>query len=156
MKVAFDAHIPRGFVDALTQMRRTSVGMFGSEFCSALDYSAREDGRNDAPWMQRFRLDGGEVVITGDTSIRGNLHEQIAFMEARLILYMPHARWNQMDLNAKLAFLMKWLPLVEGHARGARSPSCWELPAGWTNGDFTDKTPPYGNQDHGHEKHRTR
>lgn len=139
MKVAFDEHVARGLVHVFNTLGEDKH-LIKHTFHAAGDYAIDIDNGDDAPWMRRFADDGGQVVITGDIRIRKLLHQQKAYMECGLLLYMFPPVWSNYITLEKSAFLLKWWRRLSIHMAEAKRPSCWQMPAHWTGGELKDVT----------------
>lgn len=142
MKFSFDAHVPIAifeFFQLLENRGRITKHSFRFANDYVLDHDPKDD---DRPWMYRFAEDGGEAIITGDKKIRGRLHEQAAYIEAGLILYMLPPKWNDWKLFRKMAFLLNWWERISEHCTTASPSTCWAMPLAWEGGKFKDATGP--------------
>src|SRR5258708_6412665 len=60
---------------------------------------------DDRPWLQRFAVDGGRVVISGDLRILSRPHELLALQQCGFIVFFFGARWSGWDFFRKSALL---------------------------------------------------
>lgn len=126
MKIALDEHISKALVEALTALSG-ETGMLQVELVSARNYAVPK-ASSDVPWIEKFKADGGTVVVSGDAKMRGKLHEQKALSDAGFIVFFPARRWNQFNGLAKTAFLILWWQAILQTAETSKSGQFFEIP----------------------------
>lgn len=142
MKIAFDEHIPLAIVSVFKTLGSEGF-LRGHEFVSARDYHASGDVPNDdRPWLQRFKDDGGKIVITGDRKMRGKLHERRALKTAGFTVFFFGRAWDEMDKYGRAAVLLRWWPIIEKNLIDLAQPKFWELPCTWRLGAMEEVTGP--------------
>jgi len=141
LKIALDEHIGEAIVEALIALSGESK-MLRSELVSARKYSGSVKAISDVPWIQKFRDDGGKVIVSGDARMRGKLHEQKALSEAGLVVFFPARPWNNLKVHTKTAMLIRWWPLILQSARSSPQGTFYEIPMSWTGTELKEITPP--------------
>lgn len=142
MKVAFDEHIPFAIVCVFKTLGGEGF-LRGYEFVSAKDYHALDDRKNDdRPWLQRFKDDGGRVVITGDRKMRSRLHERIALQRAGFTVMFLGRAWDEMDRYGRAAVLIRWWPVIERNLVAAAPGTFWEIPCTWKLTELVEVSAP--------------
>ena len=69
--------------------------------------------RSDAPWLERFAKDGGDIIISGDTKMYEKPHEVVAIQRTGLVLVLFENKWNDWDFFQKSALLLwHWLAVI--------------------------------------------
>lgn len=126
MKIALDEHISKALVEALTALSG-ETGMLQVELVSARNYAVPK-ASSDVPWIEKFKADGGTVVVSGDAKMRGKLHEQKALSDAGFIVFFPARRWNQFNGLAKTAFLILWWQAILQTAETSKPGQFFEIP----------------------------
>lgn len=126
MKIALDEHISKALVEALTALSG-ETGMLQVELVSARNYAVPK-ASSDVPWIEKFKADGGTVVVSGDAKMRGKLHEQKALSDAGFIVFFPARRWNQFNGLAKTAFLILWWQEILQTAETSKPGQFFEIP----------------------------
>ncbi|MGN6112860.1 MAG: hypothetical protein ACTHOC_07610 [Luteimonas sp.] len=140
MKIALDEHISKSLVEALTALSG-EAGMLQVELVSARNYAVPK-ATSDVPWLQKFKADGGTVVVSGDAKMRGKLHEQRALSDAGFVVFFPARRWNQLNGLAKTAFLILWWQAILQTAASAKPGQFFEVPLTNRVGPMRVVTPP--------------
>ena len=142
MKIAFDEHIAPPVVVVFKALAEQGF-LRGYGFVSARDYHASIDPKNDdRPWLQRFKEDGGHVVITGDRKMRGRPHERRALKDAGFTVMFLGRPWDEMERYGRAAILVRWWPVIEKHLPVAPPATFWEIPCTWTLQEVLDVTGP--------------
>ncbi len=103
MKIALDEHIAPKVIDAVKDLleddRHGDI-----EIVMANDY-AEPPANSDTPWLRKFALDDGKVVITADKRMRSRLHERKALLDLELIgIFMP-PQWNALKFMDKASYI---------------------------------------------------
>lgn len=130
MKIAFDEHFPPALVKVFKTL--ASEGhVLRAAICFAKDYAA-PPAKNDVPWLEKFKADGGDVVITGDTRMRKRVIERKALSELGLITITFSGAWGQADWFTKSAMLLKWWPHIQDQITSAKPGQCFEVPFSWS------------------------
>jgi hypothetical protein len=140
LKIALDENIPAAVVKMLSGLAKGDDSQ-RITVVSAKKYRAITE-HNDENWVRRFARAHGNVVITGDARIRGNLHEQAAFFQADMITFFFDAAWNGYNLHNKAAMLMTWWPAIIEKAKTSRPGDSWEMPSHWTIKEMRFVRPP--------------
>jgi len=129
VKIALDEHIPATVLDAVNQLleddRHGSI-----EVVRAKDYVEAPSG-SDTPWLRKFALDGGTVVITADRRMRSRLHERKALLDLGLIVFFAPSTWNRMKFMHQAAYLLRWWDTIIECAKNSPRSICWQLPHIW-------------------------
>jgi hypothetical protein len=132
--------------------------MLRADLVSARKYSGGIKAISDVPWIEKFRLDGGTVIVSGDARMRGKLHEQQALSDAGFVVFFPARRWNNFKVYSKTALLIQWWPLILACARTSEPGKFFEIPMAWTGEVLKEVTPPKrkkpGRKKAGDEKER--
>lgn len=140
MRVAFDEHVAPKLADAIKALAGED-GMLRFEFVSARHY-APPKAADDVPWLERFALDGGKVVVSGDVRMRGKLHEQQALRDAGFIVIFFSRRWNDLNAYSKAAMLIRWWPFVLAKIQSSFPGQFFEIPCSWRGSQLKEVTPP--------------
>lgn len=140
MRIAFDEHVAPKLADAIKALSGEE-GMLRVEIVSARQY-AQPRAPSDIPWLQQFAMDGGKVVISGDSKMRGKLHEQQALIDANFVVFFFARRWNQANTYTKTAMLIRWWPFILGVLESAAPGQCFEIPFAWNGNKLKEVTPP--------------
>lgn len=136
MKISFDENIPP-LMAKVFQTLAQEKGVLNAQICIAKDYRPAEE-RGDEHWVRRFAADYGNVVISGDTRLRSNVHERAALAECGLITYCFERRWSDVRFFTKSAMLLHWWPMIRDHMDTAAKGTCWEIPFVWTWKDIVN------------------
>jgi hypothetical protein len=167
LKVAFDLHVPAGMVrvfQALASEKKMLWSVSRSRkasdrgelvVVSAKTYEpdptdADYIKRSDAPWLERFAKDGGDVVISGDTRMYEKPHEVVAIQRTGLVLVLFENRWNGWDFFRKSALLLwHWLAVIEATRKATdnhrgKAASAFRVPAAWPEEVVLKPLPPPG------------
>lgn len=140
MKIAIDENIPIAIVKMLTSLARENDSA-KHIVVDAKRYRPIAE-RGDENWIRRFARARGHVVVTADTRIRANLHEQAAFYRAGMITFFFDAKWHRLPLNQRAAVLMLWWPLILEKAQESQPGDSWEIPARLSIKEMRCVTPP--------------
>jgi hypothetical protein len=141
LKIALDEHIGDAIVEALTALSGADK-MLRAELVSARKYSESIKATSDVPWIERFKQDGGSVIVSGDARMRGKLHEQKALSDAGFIVFFPARPWNNLKVYSKTAMLIRWWPFILEKARSSGLGRFYEVPISWSGTSFKEVTPP--------------
>lgn len=129
MKIAFDENIPPLMLKTFQSL--ASAGeILGHEIVGAKDYRPVGE-RGDQNWIERFALDGGLVIISGDVRIRVLPAERAALAQAGLITFFFESRWGQADGWVKSSMLLRWWPQILEQISSSKPGDCWEIPFQW-------------------------
>ena len=139
MKIAIDEHIPPTMVKVFQtfatdkQLLKLSADLLLEK---AQDYYPKPSDpdylrRSDAPWVRRFAKSGGKVVISGNTKMKANHHERLAFHEEGLVVIFFESSWNQWGYFHKCSLLLHWWPMLIKQINTAKPGSFWHIPAMW-------------------------
>jgi len=93
-------------------------------------------GRNakDVEWIEMLSSDPSVwVVITGDTRIRKNKPERIAFRQSNLIGFVLSSAYQKTPMNQVASFLLWRWPDIESLARIVGRGALHELPISRTS-----------------------
>jgi hypothetical protein len=115
--------------------------MLRVEVVSARQYSVPKVA-SDVPWLERFKADGGNVVVSGDARMRGKLHEQRALLDAGFTVFFTARRWNQITVFEKTAMLIRWWPYILEKAASDKIGRFYEIPMKWNAAKMKEVTPP--------------
>lgn len=126
MKIAIDENIPIAIVKMLSGLAKDGDSP-KHQIVSAKLYRPIAE-RGDENWVRRFARARGNVVVTGDARIRGNLHEQAAFYRAGMITFFFDTDWHRLPMNERAAMLMVWWPAVLKKAEDSQPGDSWEIP----------------------------
>ncbi|MEY9879821.1 hypothetical protein [Bradyrhizobium sp. USDA 329] len=139
MKIAFDENVPIAMVKvfqtfANERQLRKKVGSF--EITSATEYTPKpSDGdyvrKNDAPWIKRFAVAGGKVIISGDTEMRYVPHERLALIQAGMLVFFFDGKWSQWDFFRKCSLLIHHWPAIASRIKRGKAPAFWHIPLSW-------------------------
>lgn len=141
MKIALDEHIGAAIVEALLALSGEDK-MLRAELVSARKYSGSIKATSDVPWVERFKRDGGNVIVSGDARMRSKLHEQKALSDAGFIVFFPARAWNNLKVYNKTAMLIRWWPFILEKARSSAKGRFYEIPISWSAAAFREVTPP--------------
>jgi hypothetical protein len=140
LKIALDENLPTAIVKMLAGLAKEDDSQ-GVTLVNAKKYRPIDE-RGDGNWVRRFARARGSVVVTGDTKIRGNLHEQAAFFQAGMITFFFEGAWSQLPLHSKAAMLMVWWPAIVAKAKDSNPGDFWEIPFGWNVREMRFVRPP--------------
>jgi len=90
--------------------------------------------KNDVPWMTRFVQDGGQVIISGNTTMPEVAHELLAIQSLGLVAIFFERKWNGWDFYRKSALLLAAWPSICDQLRTAKPGSIYRIP-----NDFRDE-----------------
>jgi len=141
LKIALDEHIGEAIVGALMALSGEDK-MLRAELISARKYSGGIKALSDVSWIEKFSANGGNIIISGDARMRGKLHEQKALTDAKLIVFFPARRWNNLKVHAKTAMLIKWWPFILETAQNSQAGKFYEIPISWNGAALKEVTPP--------------
>lgn len=141
MKIALDEHIGEAIVEALMALSGEDR-MLRVELISARKYSGSIKALSDVPWVEKFATSGGKVIVSGDFRMRSKLHEQKALTDAKMIVFFPARRWNNLRVHAKTAMLIRWWPILLEKAHNSQAGKFYEIPISWNGTTFREVTPP--------------
>jgi hypothetical protein len=141
LKIALDEHIGEAIVEALTALSGEDK-VLRCELVSARKYTASIKAATDIPWVEKFKADGGKIIISGDMRMRGKLHEQKALRDAGFTVFFPARPWNNLKVYAKTAMLIRWWPIILEKARSGQHDRFYEIPMSWNGTEFKEVTPP--------------
>jgi len=140
LKIAFDEHVPRDVAQSLKAFGGDRK-LLRVDICSARDYSVPK-AKSDVPWLERFAMDGGRAIVSGDAKMRGKLHERKALTDAGFIVFFLARAWNEMGGHAKCAMLILWWPFILAKLATARKGQFFEIPCSFTPGEMKEVSPP--------------
>jgi len=167
LKIALDKHVPAGMVrvfKALASERKMLWSVANTRrsgdrgeliVVSADDYEPDPTDtdyikRSDAPWLERFAKDGGDIVISGDTKMYEKPHEIVAIQQTGLVLVLFENKWNEWDFFQKSALLLwHWTAVIEA-TRGAtknlrgKVAAAFRIPTVWRENLVLTPLPPPG------------
>ena len=138
MKVAFDENLPPVMVKVF-QTLATQSHILTAEVVTASNYRPHGE-RGDEHWVKRFAVDGGRVIVTGDTKMRIRDHERAALVESGLITYCFERQWSDVNFFTKSAMLLHWWTRIRIHMDTAAPGSFWIIPFVWGSKDLEDAT----------------
>lgn len=141
MKIALDEHIGEAIVEALLALSG-EYKMLRADLVSARKYSGSIKATSDVPWVEQFKKDGGNVIVSGDARMRSKLHEQKALGDAGFIVFFPARRWNNLKVFDKTAMLIHWWPFILKQAGSSAPGRFYEVPISWSGAMFREVTPP--------------
>jgi len=131
VKIAFDEHIPPTLVKAVQALAEES-GPITAKIVTAKDYVQPGDPKgDDTPWVQRFAVDGGKVIVSGDRQMRARLHERKALSDAGITVVFFSSTWSQKNAFVKCAMLLNWWPKIWECVNNAKPGECFEIPFQW-------------------------
>lgn len=129
MKVALDENIPLGIVRAFQALTKEGT-LRGVEIVSAREY-AEDHEKDDVPWIKRFAVDGGQVIISGDKRMRARVHERDALTSAGMIVFFFTSSWSSKNDFTKSAMLLNWWPKIAEYIANGKPGDFWEIPFQW-------------------------
>jgi hypothetical protein len=141
LKIALDEHIAEAIVEALNALSGEDK-MLRSEIVSARKYSGSIRAASDVPWIEKFKKDGGQVIVSGDARMRGKLLEQKALSDAGFIVFFPARQWNRLKGHPKTSLLIRWWPFILEKARASAPGKFYEISVAWNATTFREVTPP--------------
>jgi hypothetical protein len=139
VKIAFDENVPPAMVRvfqsfAAEKQLRKITGNF--QIKGAKDYTPSSGDpdyspKNDVPWLKRFALDGGKVVISGNTEMKNVPHERLALIECGFIVVFFEGQWSGWKFFRKCALLLHWWPEIARVVKRAKAGSFYHIPCNW-------------------------
>ena len=110
------------------------------EIVSAKDYSPTPgdldyvSGRgSDAPWMRRYRKDGGKVIISGNTKMPRVPQELLAIQECDMVVFFFPNEWNGWRFLRKSALILAWMERIIAQAKATKHGAMFRIPNNWTS-----------------------
>lgn len=113
-------------------LRRLAAGI---TIVRSQDYTPRESDpdfspKDDSPWVRRFALDGGRVIVSGDSRMMKKPHERLALLETGLTTIFFPPRWVGWKFCQKSALLMYWWPVILETVKNP-TPGFFRVPLSW-------------------------
>lgn len=126
MKIALDEHISPKVIDAISGLLEDA--RHGEIIVVSAYKYAEPPARSDVPWLRKFALDGGNVVVTADKKMRSRLHERQALLDLEFIAIFTPANFADMKFMEQAAYLLMWWSVIVNIAKSKNKSTCWELP----------------------------
>lgn len=142
MKIAFDEHVPAALVRTFQTLAEDKAfrRLFNNvKVVSSKDYnpSPRDldyvKGRgSDAPWIRRFRKDGGKIILSGNTKMPSVPQELLAIQDCRISVFFFPNQWNSWRFSRKSALIFAWLERILAQAKKAKRGAMYRIPNDWS------------------------
>jgi len=139
LKIAFDENVPAAMLrmfQGFHNERALKHLVDGIELVKAQSYYPRAGDkdyrRSDDPWIRRFAVDGGKVILSGDGKMLQRQHEKLALKECGMVAVFLPGKWSTWKLCQKASLLLHWWPVIVSEVRNYeqgfyRVPKAWPV-----------------------------
>lgn len=134
MKIAIDENLPPKFTTVLQTLDEYTC-VSPCTICYSKDYSPGPRA-GDIPWLQKFADDGGQVIVSGEKSMRSNQLEQLAVSQSGLTGFFLPTQIHNWPLLTRAGFVLVWWDRILKHADANEAGTLWKVPPNWGGGDF--------------------
>lgn len=87
---------------------------------------------SDPTWIKDFAESGGNAIISGDSNIRQNPVDLIAYIESGLIGVWVPSNYDDLKGYGQAALILRWFPMIVEKIKCSTARDCWQLPMNWT------------------------
>ncbi|MEI9889258.1 MAG: hypothetical protein WDN45_00175 [Caulobacteraceae bacterium] len=131
MLIRFDECISWRIVEAIEQLRLPPNVVLETA------QRRNENGQADIAWIEDFAQRGGNLIVSGDASMRSVQLERAALEASGLVAVFPSSKkyFDGLRKWAQAAYLIAWFPVIMRLATEAPAGAHYRLPATFS-GEF--------------------
>jgi hypothetical protein len=138
MKIRADEHVSPKIIRAVQSLILSK----GWDLSHVRDHNAPRTA--DETWVPRFKIEGGEGILSADRKMLARPHQLAAIRDAGLVGVFLSPQWAEAKRHAQAANLLWWWPRIEAAFKTSQPGQCWRVPYEFGEGaKLVDITPNY-------------